>query len=108
MDHGSPVDVIYLDFQKAFDKVPHQRLLIKLKSHEMGVHIVGPNMDTKLANRQKAKGKCGRRNISMDCSKQRGASRIGTGATTLITGPAYRRPTSAKSNTYRPPACGTH
>ena len=24
-------------------------------------------MDTKLANRQKAKGKCGRRNISMDC-----------------------------------------
>ena len=25
-------------------------------------------MDTKLANRQKEKGKCGRRNISMDCS----------------------------------------
>ena len=35
MDDGSPVDVIYLDFQKAFDKVPHQRL-IKLKSHGMG------------------------------------------------------------------------
>ena len=34
------VDVIYLDFQKAFDKVPHQRLLIKLKSHGMGVNIV--------------------------------------------------------------------
>ena len=27
------LDVIYLDFQKAFDKVPHKRLLIKLKSH---------------------------------------------------------------------------
>ena len=26
MDEGSLVDVIYLDFQKAFDKVPHQRL----------------------------------------------------------------------------------
>ena len=32
-DDTKAVDVIYLDFQKAFDKVPHQRLLIKLKSH---------------------------------------------------------------------------
>ena len=39
-DDGSPVDVIYLDFQKAFDKVPHQRLLIKFKSHGMGESVV--------------------------------------------------------------------
>ena len=39
-NNGSPVDVIYLDFQKAFDKVPHQRLLIELKLHGMGVNIV--------------------------------------------------------------------
>ena len=32
IDEGSPVDIIYLDFQKAFDKVPHQRLLLKLKA----------------------------------------------------------------------------
>ena len=33
LDKGSPVDIIYLDFQKAFDKVLHQRLLLKLKVH---------------------------------------------------------------------------
>ena len=36
----SPVDVIYLDFQKAFDKVPHQRPILKLKSHGMGNSII--------------------------------------------------------------------
>ena len=28
VDDGSPVDGVYLDFHKAFDKVPHQRLLL--------------------------------------------------------------------------------
>ena len=40
VDDGSPVDLIYLDFQKAFDKVPHQRVILKLKSHGMGNSIV--------------------------------------------------------------------
>ena len=39
MDDGSPIDIIYLDFQKAFDKVPHQRLILKLKSHGIGNSI---------------------------------------------------------------------
>ena len=39
IDVGSPVDIIYLDFQKAFDKVPHQRLLLKLKVHGIGDSI---------------------------------------------------------------------
>ena len=32
-DNGEPIDLLYLDFSKAFDKVPHQRLLIKLEAH---------------------------------------------------------------------------
>ena len=31
MDNGGTVDIIYLDFAKAFDTVPHQRLLQKLE-----------------------------------------------------------------------------
>ena len=32
LNSGDPVDVIYLDFQKAFDKVPRERLLDKLEA----------------------------------------------------------------------------
>ena len=40
VDDGSPVDVVYLDFQIAFDKVPHQRLLLKLKAHGIGNYVI--------------------------------------------------------------------
>ena len=40
VDDGSPVDVVYLNFQKAFDKVPHQRLLIKLKAYGIGESMI--------------------------------------------------------------------
>ena len=40
LDSGYPVDVIYLDFQKTFDKVPHQRLLMKLAAHGLGGDIL--------------------------------------------------------------------
>ena len=33
VDEGNSVDAIYLDFSKAFDKVPINKLLIKLKAH---------------------------------------------------------------------------
>ena len=36
VDEGTPVDIVYLDFAKAFDVVPHERLLIKLKA--IGIH----------------------------------------------------------------------
>jgi len=36
LDKGHSIDVIYLDFQKAFDSVPHQQLLQKVSS--FGIH----------------------------------------------------------------------
>ena len=33
LDHGKQSDIILLDFAKAFDTVPHQRLLLKLRHY---------------------------------------------------------------------------
>ena len=33
LDEGKSVDIIYLDYQKAFDKVPHRRLIKKLSAY---------------------------------------------------------------------------
>ena len=35
IEEGQPVDAVYVDFRKAFDSVPHQRLLQKLR--DLGV-----------------------------------------------------------------------
>ena len=40
IDEGNPMDIIYLDFSKAFDKVPHKRLVEKLKAHGIKGEIV--------------------------------------------------------------------
>ena len=37
INKGLPVDIIYVDFQKACDKVLHQRLQLKIKSHGIGM-----------------------------------------------------------------------
>jgi hypothetical protein len=36
VDGGKVADVIYLDFAKAFDTVPHERLKKKMKAHGIG------------------------------------------------------------------------
>ena len=37
IDNGIPFDTVYLDFAKAFDTVPHQRLIKKLSRTVSGV-----------------------------------------------------------------------
>jgi len=39
LDDGYGVDVIYLDYRKAFDTVPHKRLLNKLLSYGIGSQV---------------------------------------------------------------------
>jgi hypothetical protein len=45
MDSKQPLDIIYLGFSKAFDKVPHDLLLIKLRLQDsaafMDAYFVG-------------------------------------------------------------------
>jgi len=52
IDSGYPVDVIYLDFQKASDKVPNRKLIIKLEAHGTDRRYI--ETDWKLVIRQKA------------------------------------------------------
>ena len=40
IEHGDPVDVVYVDFQKAFDSVPHHRLLRKLHSYGISGNLL--------------------------------------------------------------------
>ena len=40
IDRGDKYDVVYLDFSKAFDKVPHRRLLSKVKAHGIGGKVL--------------------------------------------------------------------
>ncbi len=81
-DEGKAVDIIYLDFAKAFDKVPHQRLLTKLRAkgvdaqtvkwieswlsnRTQNVNIQGESRDCpRRASRQLAPGSRGSRHAS--------------------------------------------
>ena len=59
-EEGRAVDVIYLDFQKAFDKVPHKRLLSKVEQVGIGGPIHRWISDWLLDRKQRVvlNGKC--------------------------------------------------
>ena len=41
IDEGKDVDVVYMDYRKAFDTVPHKRLIEKVKAYGFAETIVG-------------------------------------------------------------------
>ena len=50
LSHGLPIDIIYLDYEKAFDKVPHERLILQLNRYGITGNILNWIRDY-LANR---------------------------------------------------------
>ena len=51
LDDGNDVDIVYLDFCKAFDCVPHQCVLFKLKAYGISGNVSNWIIDF-LSNRQ--------------------------------------------------------
>ena len=41
IDDGGTIDALYMDFMKAFDKVPHERLLRKVEAYGIGGPLLG-------------------------------------------------------------------
>ena len=74
VDQGYPVDLIFLDFQKAFEKVPHRRLLLKVKA--MGIWSLVANwIESWLSDRKQRvviNGKCSSwSKVSSECHRAR-------------------------------------
>jgi hypothetical protein len=55
LDEGKPVDAIYLDFSKAFDSVPHARLMKKLEANGVNGHVKEWISDFLTERRQRVK-----------------------------------------------------
>ena len=67
LDNGNSVDVVYLDFAKAFDKVPHKRLLSKLEAHGVTGKILRW-IESWLSNRRQKVSVEGELAFRMGCS----------------------------------------
>lgn len=55
LDEGKPVDTMYIDFSKAFDSVPHIRLLKKLEAYNIGGTVSDWIQDFLVKRKQRVK-----------------------------------------------------
>ena len=55
INKGDNIDVLYLDFKKAFDSVPHERLLLKLESYGITGNLLNWTRDFLTDRTQKVK-----------------------------------------------------
>ena len=53
LDQGGAIDAVYLDFAKAFDTVPHQRLLMKMESYGVTGRLLDWLRDFLVGRRQR-------------------------------------------------------
>ena len=57
LDKGYGLDILYLDFRKAFDTVPHKRLPVIFKLKQYGRHIrILVKLDRRFFNMSEVKG----------------------------------------------------
>jgi len=74
LDNGDKVDMVYLDFAKAFDSVLHRRLLFKLQQYG----ITGPLLDWIVFSLIKdAESWCWRCDVFLGGGSQWSAARLG-------------------------------
>ena len=53
LDQGHNLDTVYLDFSKAFDSVPRNRLLVKKETMEFqGKYLDGANISCQIADKE--------------------------------------------------------
>jgi len=76
LDESYGVDVIYLDYRKAFDTVPHKRLLTKLQQAGFGDKVITLDQGIPERQRNESRGLIiigvppGARTIALHCLRQ--------------------------------------
>ena len=81
LDDVNALDIAYLDFQKAFDTVPHKRLKKKLRAYDIQGRVHNWVCDFL----QEMAASCsGKQPLNSEASGQRSTARFGAGPNTIL------------------------